>query len=397
MDRLESTLADEARKTIENGLEGDRVPDFQLFLVGLPRFWNAETDQCDQVSWNYWQEPLLLHSGGEKMTKERRRKMNDWILRVNDILGGVVETFRKEKETRVHFVNYDAAFEGHRFCEDMYIEPQRNDTVRPEAYLYQYQTPRGHPWRLNDMVAAVGPAVDWVRAVPAAREEYPVLKVSEFYASQPIDLTRPFHDTIPTFMSKIFHPTPSGHWRIAAEIKAAIDAANRPIPLIGPNGPTGPNGLIDTEAMCGDELSRNFPKFFVLEDGRKSAREILQRFSDQACRGVCDAVPGIPDHLIEWQPSETTDGCEYAAKIGPAQELYFYASHAGDNCREAAKIMIDQCMTLKDELARLRSSGSINGPNPGSYPLPGFPCQSFDPGRDAPLQSLLTAPRSTHS
>lgn len=370
MDHLESQLAGEVRKTVENALEGDKVPNFQLYLLGLARFWNAETDQCDRVSWNYWQDQSPLHSGGETMTKDRRRNMNGWIRKVNEILDAVISTFHQDGENRVQFVNYDDAFDGHRFCEEMYLEPQRNDEARPDAYFFQYQTPRGQLWALNEMAAAVGPAATWTQAVPAVREESPQLQVSEYYTSQPIDLTRPFSNTVPIFMSKIFHPTPVGHWEIAAALKAAIDATNAPEDAAPPSPRAKrASGLIDTEAACGEELSLNFPHFFVVDDGRVPVSQILLRLSDQACRGVCDAVPGIPRHLIEWQTQYGT-GCEYAVKIGPVEELYFFASDSGDNCLQAAKLMIEQCMTEKDLRTRLRSTGLINGPNQGSYSGP---------------------------
>lgn len=366
MDNLEAELVSPVRKTIENALEGDRVSGFQLYLVGFAKFWNSETDQCDEASWNFWEEERV-HVGGEPMPKPRRREMNDWISRVNEILNDVVEIFRNEGETRVHFVDIDPAFEGHRFCEEGVIEPQRNDEPRPDAYLFQYQTPRGQRWGVNDMAAAVGPGADWIRLITAAHWDYtPGLEISKSYASQPVGVDGEYSNTIPIFMSKIFHPTPAGHYAIAAAIRDAMDTANRADNFIEARGIDGADLLVEQQANCGEDLSLNFPRFFVLQDGRFSTSQILERIRDQACRGVCDAVPGILGNVIQWQRQYLT-GCEYAVKVGVKHELYLYASEAGDNCQEATTTMIHQCMTEKDDLTPMQSSGSISGPNHGSF------------------------------
>lgn len=371
MHNLEAQFTFKVREVIENALEGDRVPEFQLFLVGFARFWNAETDYCDQVSWEFWE-----FGGGQLMTKDRRQKMNDWIIKVNDIMNNVVTNFRKNGETRVHFINYDHAFNGHRFCEEKVVEPQRDDESRPEAYLFQYRTSRNQRWGTNSMAPAVGPAVDWMSWIADTHKKEFGLKISKYYATQPVSLDGGDGAAVPISMSKIFHPTPAGHAAIAAAIEFAIPAAlNEAIEAAArapdqPSAPTSlgrPNGLVEQEATCGEELSLNFPKFFVLQDGRLSAAQILQRIRDQACRGVCDAVPGITGNLIRWRKNSET-GCEYAVKIGPKWELYFFASEAGDNCVEASTIMIEQCMTEKDPKVRLRNSGSLDGPNDGEFP-----------------------------
>lgn len=365
LDKVEAELVSPVRKMIENALEGDRVSSFQLYLVGFAKFWNSETDQCDKAFWTFWSEKSF-DVEENLMTKERRRIMNNWIARVNEILNDVVETFRNEGETRVHFVDIDTAFEGHRFCEEGVIEPQQNDEPRPEAYLFQYQTSRDQRWGANDMAAAVGPGAEWTRLIAAGY--YVGLEMNKDYASQPIGVHGEYRSTIPIFMSKIFHPTPAGHYAIAAAITDAIDTATRADGSIEARGLEGSGVLVEQQATCGGDLSLNFPKFFVLEDGRFSTSQILLRIRDQACRGVCDKVPGIPENVIQWQRQYLT-GCEYAVKIGAKHELYFYTSEAGDNCQTVTTELIDHCMTEKDDVTPIRSSGSLSGPSHGSSPL----------------------------
>jgi hypothetical protein len=364
MEKVKVELPNEVRNVIDNIIGAERTPDFRLSLTGFVRFWNSETHQCDEVSWNYWQESkpqTKPHAGGELMTKERRRKMNDWIAQVNDMIGSVVNQYREEGDKRVHFVNYDMDFEGHRFCESGVTEPQRGDEVRKDTYLFQYENSRDDLWGIDDKNSAVGPAVDWMTWIVDAHTDNAGLRVSEYYANQAVRFDTQYHEFLPIFMSKIFHPTSAGHWTIAVAINDALNAPSEMGRVT-----TEPARLLDQVVQCGEDLALTFPKFWVLEDGRLSAREILQRMRDHSCSGTCDALPGVIGHLQEYQ-RQFTSGCEYAVKIGVDKELFHYSSGSGENCYEASNLMIDQCIsTQKDRFTPLKSGGSITGPNYGS-------------------------------
>lgn len=371
------------------------MPGFQIFLVGFARFWNSETDQCDQASWEYWDKTHWPRHPPETMTKDRRRKMNEWIVRANEILDGVVAALNKEGETRVHFVNYDDAFDGHRFCEENVIEPQANDEPRPEAYLFQYETSRDQPWGTNSLTASLGPAADWMSFMIDTVTVSPFRpNVSTYYRHHPVNIDGGYGQGVPIFLSKIFHPTPAGHAAIAEAIKRSIPATiNDAIEVASTAGQPSPrpisrkrqSSLLEAEATCGKPLSLNFPRFFTLEDGKFTAAQILQRMRDQACSGICDAIPGIPLRLLRWQ-KQSVSGCEYAVKIDTKWELFFSATDAGDNCREASTPAIEQCMTEKGRRVPLRDTGIVDGPNDGGlFPPPSPPSPSSPP--PSPLSS----------
>jgi hypothetical protein len=369
--KLEDELPRKLRKIIEDVLEGDKEEGFHLYLTGFARFWNTKTPQCGSVSWNYWQDEKppygaefgRPHSGLQLMTISRREFMNNWIVKVNDIFAAVVDTVRKEGEKRVSFVNYDMGFEGHRFCEQGVTEPQVGDEPRAETYFFQYNTPKDQLWGPDDMTPALGPAGDWMRWIAAAFEDNPTMQVNEYYAGHPV--SPEVSGTVPIFFAKMFHPTAAGHWAIALAIQDAIEAANDPDVQVEPPPLNRPSHTLDQIFSCRDEaLSLNWPKFWVLADGQLSTAQVLQRIRNQACRGVCDAVPGIPGNLIEYM-RQGDNGCEYAVKISPDFELYMHASQAGDNCEEAMTLIIDQCMTESNSTP-LKAGATIEGPNTGS-------------------------------
>jgi SAGA-associated factor 73 len=102
----------------------ERRPWFTITVTGYARFFNAETEACDDSSFGIWWR-------GPKLKRELRQRMNDMVLSVNAKIRSSIDSVNAGFATpKVFFVDYDARFEGHRFCEEGVIEPdyQRNDT-----------------------------------------------------------------------------------------------------------------------------------------------------------------------------------------------------------------------------------------------------------------------------
>ena len=207
----EATLQDSANK-INNDLGPaiqatmthvlDTNSNVQLYVTGYVKFWVATTTQCDTVSWNYWQFSPE-NGSGEKMTQDRRQKMNDLVDSVNKKISDTVNEISQQPNyaNRIHFVDYDASFEGHRFCEEGVIEPQRSGSEdRTNTFIFQYQTPTGQLWNPDDKVGEVDFAQDWLLGAQQAKKNDPSLQVSEFYANQPIDLSQDFSGGLPIFI-----------------------------------------------------------------------------------------------------------------------------------------------------------------------------------------------------
>lgn len=105
-------------------VQWEKRPWFTITITGYARFFNADTKECDDYSLGMWWR-------GPKLKQELRRKMNTMVLNVNRRIEQAINTINEAfTEPRVLFVNYDDAFDGHRFCEPTVVEPDymRNDT-----------------------------------------------------------------------------------------------------------------------------------------------------------------------------------------------------------------------------------------------------------------------------
>ena len=91
--------------------------NFHIFVTSYARFFNSETTQCDGVTFGL--DIVLLSA--QYLTQDRRRRMN----RLADALNQILETVVGFYPNDVTYVDIDALFEGHRFCDR--FEPNAND------------------------------------------------------------------------------------------------------------------------------------------------------------------------------------------------------------------------------------------------------------------------------
>lgn len=102
----------------------EKRPWFTITVTGYARFFNAETEECDDRSFGVWWR-------GPKLKRELRRRMNRMVMAVNKKIEQSIDSINDDfLIPRVFFVDYDAEFDGHRFCEPGVLEPDyaRNDT-----------------------------------------------------------------------------------------------------------------------------------------------------------------------------------------------------------------------------------------------------------------------------
>lgn len=105
----------------------EKRPWFTITVTGYARFFNADTDECDDYSLGMWWR-------GPKLKRELRQRMNDMVVDVNNKIRRSVDAINAAfAEPRVLFVDYDDAFEGHRFCEPGVVEP---DYARNETWFF---------------------------------------------------------------------------------------------------------------------------------------------------------------------------------------------------------------------------------------------------------------------
>jgi hypothetical protein len=183
----------------------------KVYVTGYAKFWNAETTQCDSVTWNYWRNL----PGATKMTRDLRGRMNNLVDLINGKLRDAVQ--RSSDTNRVFFVDYDSSYVGHRFCENGVIEPQEPGQDRSNTYLFQINTPVG-ALASNDegFVPPTYPANQFYDSIVAAKATYGLLEVNPIYAGHNVSTDNT--GQLPLWISKIFHPTSPGHIVIADAI-----------------------------------------------------------------------------------------------------------------------------------------------------------------------------------
>lgn len=108
-------------------VQWEKRPWFTVTVTGYARFFNADTDECDDSSFGVWWR-------GPKLKKKLRRRMNQMVDDVNNKIKISIDAVNAGfTSPRVYFVDYDAAFEGHRFCEPNVTEP---DYARNETWFF---------------------------------------------------------------------------------------------------------------------------------------------------------------------------------------------------------------------------------------------------------------------
>ncbi|KAL9632082.1 MAG: hypothetical protein Q9164_005537 [Protoblastenia rupestris] len=106
-------------------------PSFKVFVTGYAQFFNEQTTQCNDISF----KPKYSLLKAQKLTIERRQALNKIARDLNSALQTAVEQAKIVHPDRVFYVDYDAQFEGHRFCDR--TEPNPKD---PETWFFNLES-----------------------------------------------------------------------------------------------------------------------------------------------------------------------------------------------------------------------------------------------------------------
>ncbi|KAI0166545.1 SGNH hydrolase [Xylariaceae sp. FL1272] len=209
----------------------EKKPWFFITMTGYARFFNENTDACDDMSFGVWWR-------GPKLTKELRSGMNALVLTVNAKLKSAVDTINSRFTIdKVIFVDYDGAFDGHRFCEPNVTEPDynRSDTwfflvgghdnerngTKPLATSDTEMLPSASP--LVDPTICLEPALrsgDWgmlaLCYMAMAKHNDPSLRLTR---RNELAVNGGWH--APIYYAKTFHPRTLGHEAIRDAIYRA--------------------------------------------------------------------------------------------------------------------------------------------------------------------------------
>lgn len=195
--------------------------DFKVYVTGYAQFFNEQTTQCNHISFR----PSWVRRAKQYLTIERRQRLNLIARELNLALKTAVMTASVGAPNRVFFVDYDAQFNGHRFCDR--DEPNPGD---PDTWFLTYGSDE----------AAIG---DFLNSIPRIHsllsgQSNDTLGESEFY-----QLISEAAEGDPTKVIlgagavRIFHPKPIAHRVIAEQLRLAI-LATRALSPSGAHGGT---------------------------------------------------------------------------------------------------------------------------------------------------------------
>lgn len=200
----------------------ERSPGFAVAVTGYARFFNADTPACDGYSLGVWR-------GGPRLTGGVRRELNGLVLSANEKLRGAVAAVNgRFVRDRVLFVDYDAGFEGHRFCEPGVVEPAYDLTDTwfflvggPDNAHNETQWPE--PNTREETLSPSSALVDPMACLPPARRSGDWGELALCYmamAKHHDPSLRPAYGEVfaensmwhvPTYYGKAFHPRTLGH------------------------------------------------------------------------------------------------------------------------------------------------------------------------------------------
>ena len=124
-------LRDKIQKIQETALATNGL----LLVTGYARFFADPPRQGDKCDSTYFFPKLIFDVRLLKMEWQTRKEMNHLVNSVNNRIANVV----KQAGSRVQFIDIDAGFEGHRFC-----EPSNDDDPiganKPQVWFNSIQT-----------------------------------------------------------------------------------------------------------------------------------------------------------------------------------------------------------------------------------------------------------------
>ncbi|KAI0971779.1 SGNH hydrolase [Xylaria arbuscula] len=219
----------------------EKKPQFTITMTGYARFFNELTDECNDMSFGVWWN-------GPKLTKKLRSEMNTLVLTVNAKLRKTISAIDAGfTQDKVIFVDYDAAFDGHRFCEPNVTEP---DYERADTWFFLVggsdnarNGTESDPVSDAKALSPTSPLVNPLSCLPPAQRsgDWGLLALCYMAMAKHRDpsLRRAREDAsalnsmwyVPTYYGKTFHPRTRGHEAIRSKIYETWNLGNKGPPI----------------------------------------------------------------------------------------------------------------------------------------------------------------------
>ncbi|KAI4866939.1 SGNH hydrolase [Hypoxylon rubiginosum] len=237
-DEFEERLRVAAAEVLD-AVRWEKRPWFSITVTGYARFFDDATDACDDMSFGVWWD-------GPKLTRGLRAEMNAMVLAVNAKVRRTVDAVNARfTRDKLVFVDYDAAFDGHRFCEEGVAEPDYGradtwfflvggrDNARNGTAVHHQQSRHASSDLeilapnsvLVDPSSCLGPAQrsgDWGELalcyMTMAKARDPSLRLAAAAAAHGNLAAENSMWYVPTYYGKTFHPRSRGHEAIRDKI-----------------------------------------------------------------------------------------------------------------------------------------------------------------------------------
>ncbi|KAL6229273.1 SGNH hydrolase-type esterase domain-containing protein [Aspergillus navahoensis] len=112
--------------------------DAHLYVTGYSGFFNHDTDACDSTTFYPFPVSLIPESVGDLvyLTKGLRRELNNLVDNLNTVIRDTIATVNSDLGSeRIHFVDVQSSFDGHRWCEEGVVEPDSTSTGQSWFFL----------------------------------------------------------------------------------------------------------------------------------------------------------------------------------------------------------------------------------------------------------------------
>lgn len=276
---------------------------FKLYLTGYAEFFNPSTTQCNNVSFNFWEKP----ENQANLTEALRTSTNGLVDSINDELSKAVDRANEGDQRKpVVFVNYNDAFEDHRYCDVGLTEPDPGETQEErwfqENWLFKQNS---DPYSGNAIALDYQSAAEsYLSATPTAVLS-PTFQAAFGIANGKIDITGSGQWVFDA-LARAFHPNIEGQYGIMTAVSNIVTATPP-----GANSATAAGGTATSTAVV--SLSK------------------LRLLNGTNPRQICpnNAVDENPPNCVQPSTSSVPFKCSAGSNLGAA--TYSPATWCGCN------------------------------------------------------------------
>ncbi|KAL4951226.1 SGNH hydrolase-type esterase domain-containing protein [Aspergillus filifer] len=112
---------DAYRKGCEKRIIDGGHPDLHLYVPGYSGFFNHDTTYCDLTTFFWWypRNDNSHSNSATHLTRDLRRELKDLVQLLNNVISNSIQAANAEiGKERIHYVNMQPCFDGHRWCEE---------------------------------------------------------------------------------------------------------------------------------------------------------------------------------------------------------------------------------------------------------------------------------------